>query len=197
MGGHHRNVESPSLPFFFFIPLQIHHPSKIKFTNYSTNNIIDTKTKIHDTNRTNKNKIFSTETKQKAEAQAGHLSLLRQTVSQTSVNQNIIRLFISISHQVFSFFYLVVTTERGQWQHGSASPRVAWQCDEMDIKKFKGVSKWRSNFHGWLRRATKIANTSFASARTCKGVLIWCPGTQTLAPPPHIANDPKGHNRVT
>jgi len=103
--------------------------------------------------------------------------------------------FITISHQLFSFFYLVVTTERGQWQHGSASPRVAWQCDEMDIKKFKGVSKWKSNFQGWLRRATKIANTSFASARTCKGVLIWCPGTQTLAPPPHIANDPKGHNR--
>merc|ERR1712157_113880 len=56
--GHRRNVESPSLPFFFFVPLQIHHPSKIKFTNYSTNNIIDTKIKIHDTNRKNNNKIF-------------------------------------------------------------------------------------------------------------------------------------------
>merc|ERR1712176_39312 len=52
------------------------------------------------------------------------------------------------------------------------------------------------DFQGWLRRATKRATTPFASARTCKGVLIWCPGTQTLAPHPHIANDPKGHNHI-
>merc|ERR1712157_135489 len=95
--GHRRNVESPSLPFFFFVPLQIHHPSKIKFTNYSTNNIIDTKIKIYPPKQNKRQKP----------KQATFLNCASPQSSVKTKNHTIILLRFLINF--FSFFSLVVT----------------------------------------------------------------------------------------